>query len=155
MKRSPMNRGTGFRKPELPPRVRPALVPRSEPARATARIDTTSRMSVPLPKRRPARSEAYRRLVAAMPCAHCGRPLQSQCAHSDEGKGLAIKSDDRACYPLCADAPGRRGCHSLIGASGKFTREQRRALETRYAKQTRAAILAFGKWPADLPKWED
>lgn len=104
--------------------------------------DGKARAIVSLPKSRPYRSEAYRRLVAALPCAHCQRPGPSQCAHGDEGKGLAIKASDWTCYPLCADGPGRRGCHSLIGASGAFTREQRRALEAKYAEQTRTLLAA-------------
>ena len=93
------------------------------------------------PKAAPMRSEKYRRLVASLPCAHCGKAGPSQAAHADEGKGLAMKASDETCYPLCADSPGRRGCHSLIGASGLFSREQRRTLEARYAEQTRKALV--------------
>lgn len=110
------------------------------PAQPLRIPDGKARMVVPLPKDQPYRSEAYRRLVAALPCAHCQRPGPSQCAHGDEGKGMAIKASDLTCFPLCADGPGRRGCHSLIGASGAFTREQRRTLEQTYAAQTRATL---------------
>ena len=76
------------------------------------------------------RSEKYRRLVALLPCAHCGIDGHSQAAHADMGKGAHIKSDDRTCYPACAPRPdGAIGCHTLIGATGTFTREARRALE--------------------------
>lgn len=93
-----------------------------------------------IPKTKYVRSEAYRRRVAELPCAHCGKPGPSQCAHADEGKGLGIKSSDESCFPLCADSVGRRGCHSLIGASGMFSREQRRYLESKYAEQTRRLL---------------
>jgi hypothetical protein len=53
---------------------------------------------------------------------------------------MGIKSSDLETMPLCADSPGRRGCHSLIGATGVFTREQRRALETRYVAETREKL---------------
>ncbi len=102
--------------------------------------DTRARLTISLPKDRPYRSEAYRRLVAALPCAHCQRPGPSQCAHGDEGKGMAIKASDLTCFPLCADTPLRQGCHSMIGASGSFTRDQRRTLEKTYAAQTRATL---------------
>lgn len=102
--------------------------------------DTRARLTISLPKEMPYRSEAYRRLVAALPCAHCQRSGPSQCAHGDKGKGLAIKASDLTCFPLCADSPGRRGCHSLIGASGTFSREQRRILEATYAAQTRKTL---------------
>jgi hypothetical protein len=112
------------------PRPRAQAVAVAGPARAI----------ISLPKKPPVRDEAYRRLVAALPCAHCGKAGPSQCAHGDEGKGLAIKACDLTCFPLCADSPGRQGCHSLIGASGMFTRDQRRALEQGYAAKTRGRL---------------
>ena len=112
------------------PKPRPQAVAVAGPARAI----------VSLPKRPPVRDEAYRRLVAALPCAHCGKAGPSQCAHGDEGKGMGIKASDETCWPACADAPGRVGCHTLIGASGMFTRDMRRYLETKYAEQTRKAL---------------
>ena len=117
--------------------------------------DGKARLTITLPKQRPCRSETYRRLVAAMPCAHCQRPSRSNACHSEMGKGAGIKSDDRTCWPGCVDEPGRVGCHALIGARGIFTREQRRTLEAKYAAQTRAAIVADGSWPANLPRWVD
>ena len=125
-----------------PPRVRqytgdnPGL-PRAQPVRIS---DGKDRACVPVKKASPVRDEAYRRAVAAMACAHCGRPGPSQAAHGDAGKGMGIKSSDESCFPACADSEGRRGCHALIGSSGLFTREQRRALETRYAEQTREIL---------------
>lgn len=92
------------------------------------------------PKSNPVRDEGYRRLVAALDCAHCGRPGPSQAAHGDEGKGMGIKASDLTCFPLCADSPGRQGCHSIIGASGMFRKEHRRTLEAKYAEATRKAL---------------
>ena len=127
---------------KAPPRVKQyeGANPAAPRAPALRIADTRARLTISLPKERPYRSEAYRRLVAALPCAHCKRPGPSQCAHGDEGKGMAIKASDLTCFPLCADTPGRQGCHSLIGASGKFTRDQRRALETTYAAATRQTL---------------
>lgn len=105
---------------------------------------------ISVPKENAARSESYRRLVAALPCIHCGMVGHSQAAHADQGKGAHIKADDRTCFPLCTVTPGRMGCHDVIGASGTYTRDQRRALEIQYAAQTRADITAAGNWPADL-----
>jgi hypothetical protein len=109
----------------------------------------------PVDKSRPVRSEAYRRLVAELPCFLCGLVGYSQAAHADAGKGLAIKSDDRTCYPLCGQRSGVMGCHYEVGTTGSMTREARRELEERAGRATRAAILASGKWPARLPKWEE
>ena len=94
--------------------------------------------------------EGYRRVVATLPCAHCFVRGYSQAAHADEGKGMGIKSDDRTCYPACGPRPGIPGCHWLIGTSGTFAREERRAMEQEYARRTRRAILAAGLWPTDL-----
>lgn len=111
--------------------------------------DGKARMVVPLPKSAPVRSEAYRRLVAAMPCMSCQRHGPSQCAHADEGKGMSIKSDDRTCFPACVE------CHILIGASGMFSRDERRKIERLYGARTRAAILEAGDWPASVPLWSE
>ena len=67
---------------------------------------------------------------------------------------MAIKSDDRTGWPGCGTRPGEIGCHSLIGATGSMTRDQRRALEAEYAAQTRKTILEAGQWPASLPQLE-
>jgi hypothetical protein len=120
----------------------PAPTPRAAHLRIA---DHKARMVVPLPKAQPVRDEAYRRRVAALPCAHCGRAGPSQCAHADSaGKGMGIKSSDFETMPLCADVQGRRGCHSLIGASGMFSKEQRRALETTYVDNTKGLLM--GSW---------
>lgn len=108
-----------------------------------------------IPKEAPVRHEGYRRLTAMLPCAHCGVVGYSQAAHADFGKGAHIKSDDRTCYPACADRPGVVGCHSMIGASGSMSREQRRSLEAQYARDTREIIRLSGHWPADLPQFEE
>jgi hypothetical protein len=109
----------------------------------------------PIPKQKPWRCEAYRRLVAELPCAHCGRAGPSQVCHGDEGKGMAIKSSDLSCWPGCADGYMRRGCHSMLGSSGIFTRDQRRVLEAGHARKTRATIKSLGLWRADWPEVGD
>ena len=136
MKRSSMQ-------PKRPPRPDrsaefASYAPRKHAPRAVMVTNLDARMSVP--KENVLRDEDYRRLVANLPCAHCGRAGPSQAAHADQGKGMGIKTGDDTCYPLCADSPGRRGCHSLIGSDAMFTRDQRRTLETRYAEQTRQKL---------------
>ena len=121
-------------------------------ARTPASPVEQTALVVPLPKEQPWRSEEYRRLVASYPCIHCGRSGPSQAAHADQGKGLGIKSDDRTAFPLCADGPSRRGCHSLIGIDAMFTRNQRRILERNYGGATRERIKAEGKWKPEWPE---
>jgi hypothetical protein len=113
------------------------------------RDTTKARLTVQVPKDAAKRSGRYLRWVASLPCAHCGRDGPSQAAHSDEGKGMGIKAGDNLTYPLCADGMGRQGCHSLIGMSGKFSRERRRNLESLYVGQTAAAALLAGTWPEE------
>jgi hypothetical protein len=91
-------------------------------------------------KARPWRSEAYRRRVASLPCAHCGIEGRSQAAHGDAGKGMGLKACDSTCYPLCGPVPGDPGCHWLIGTSGSYSREERRELEAKYAEMTRNTL---------------
>ena len=39
--------------------------------------------------------------------------------------------------------------------TGRFPREERRALEQEYARRTRARIINMGLWPDGLPFWKD
>lgn len=119
------------------------------PAPALRVNDGKARMVISLPKENALQHSTYMDLVRAMACAHCGKAPRSQFCHSDQNKGLAIKTDCRRGWPGCAK------CHHLIGSTGMFRREHRRLLEDKYAAQTRAAILAAGTWPARLPRWEE
>ena len=134
-----MKRSVFSRPPPKPAKQMDGYTPRPRTP-ALRRDDGKARMSVPVPKLKPARDEAYRRLVSALPCAHCGRPGPSQVCHVDQGKGMGMKTSDYETWPGCADVPGRQGCHSLIGSSGIFSREMRRELESRYSAQTRETL---------------
>jgi len=57
-------------------------------------------------------------------------------------KAAGKKTCDLTCYPACGPHDGLAGCHYLIGTTGTFTREERRALETRAAEETRATLIA-------------
>lgn len=149
MKRTPFKRNipTAYARPE---RIAPVYARLTVPVNMPRVGDAV----LAQPKEDIVRSEPYRRLVAAMPCAHCGIVDHSQAAHADQGKGANIKSDDRTCYPACGPRPGEIGCHSLIGSTGSMPRDQRRALEADYAAQTRQAIRKSGKWPKNIPHME-
>lgn len=118
------------------------------PARCLSRGTYSGGTTAAVPKEEPLRSEAYRRLVAAMPCACCGRPGPSQCAHSNTGKGMAIKASDAESFPLCPR------CHRDLDQGAAFTKEERRALEQQWSAQTRAAIRVAGHWPKNFPSQE-
>lgn len=159
MTRTPMRRGAGIkqRTPDLKPAGRQwtgDALPSQEPRRLLTLDDGHERSAVSRPKRVYLRSETYRRFVASMHCAHCHRAGPSQAAHSDsaaDGKGLGIKACDSAIWPGCADGPGRQGCHSLIGATGNFTREHAQALAARYIEQTQREAVERGAWPKGWP----
>lgn len=142
-----------FKKPTYE-RKRTVHQPIPEHLRRAASFAKADKMAEPVEKDAPLRSEAYRRLVAALPCAHCGIHGYSQAAHADQGKGAHIKSDDRTCYPACAPRMGVIGCHALIGMTGSMPRDVRRALEQEYAARTRELIVNTGLWPHGLERWE-
>lgn len=139
---------SGFKRPQFdrPPRVAYTL------ARACVQvqIEDTAR---PAHKAPPVRSEAYRRLVAALPCIRCGIVGYSNHAHGNTGKGMGMKTDDRFAFPLCVDRPGVAGCHRLFDQHALYTREQRRLVEVEWSQATQDAIVQAGKWPAGLPPY--
>ncbi len=93
-------------------------------------------------------SHPYRAVVRGLACRRCGKPPRSQFCHTDEGKGQSIKTDDRRGWAGCAD------CHYLVGTSGQFVKNVRRALDAQYALETRAEVLRLGLWPQSLPLYE-
>lgn len=96
-------------------------------------------------KARPLRSKAYQKYVASQECFRCGIENLSQCAHEEQGKGLALKSDDRRSFPLCCTRIGIVGCHyehtMLIG----MTRDERRELEAIYVQRMQARAKDDGR----------
>lgn len=111
----------------------------------------------PVLKDEPVRHEEYRRLVASLPCANCGIEGKSQAAHPNLGKGLAIKASDVLCFPLCGPSFCQPGCHAELDQGGKYSKQERRELEMKWAKETQAKILAMGLWPLELwlYEWKD
>ena len=148
-----MLKRSSFKRPQIE-RTRTVHKPVPEHLRRPVSFARADECAEPMEKDNPLRSEAYRRLVAALPCAHCGIHEYSQAAHADQGKGAHIKSDDRTCYPACAPRMGVIGCHALIGMTGSMPRDVRRALEQEYAARTRELIVNAGLWPHGLERWE-
>ena len=109
----------------------------------------------PVPKTETVESEAYRRLVAKLPCIYCCVVGYSQAAHPNTGKGAGMKTSDLDCFPLCADRPGVRGCHSRFDQGALFSKEKRREIEPQWGRQTRAAIVGLFGWPQGVPMKAD
>ena len=152
MKRGPMPRGSGFRKPELP-RTRPVLIPRSEPARArmmqpaansaVAMLDALEPITagrVVLPHDRKAKTVAEQRhmdRVAAAGCVLCWVLGQRQLSrielhHPREGQGGAQRAPNWLVFGLCGE-----GCHR-----GRFGIHGDRSL-LRIAKVDELDLLAL------------
>jgi hypothetical protein len=107
------------------------------------------------PKENALQHDGYMRLVRLLPCARCGIEGYTQFCHADEGKGTSIKTDCRRGWPGCGPNNSHAGCHNLVGTSGTFPKEERRALDKQYGDRTRAKILDLGLWPANLPLWQE
>lgn len=148
MKRGAPLKRTAFARKAPQPWVRPERPP--QPLYRLARPCPQARISQeasPVRKTVRVESEAYRRLVAALPCAHCGIQGYSQAAHPNTGKAKGAKADDRLCFPLCADRPGVVGCHFRFDQHQLFPREQRAGVEQQWARKTAEAIGITGVEP--------
>lgn len=139
-----MNNSTFKRKAYVRP---PASLPR--PVRAVSPTVFTAAV-LSQPKEDVVRSEAYRRVVATMPCVMCGIAGYSQCAHANVGKGAGIKASDLESFPACCDRPGVRGCHGQLDQGALFAKAVRRALEPAWSADTRRKVMAMGLWPKGL-----
>jgi hypothetical protein len=132
-------------------------------ASATLRPTTSVTMEggtrAAVPKVVPIECEAYRRLVAALPCKNCGIHGYSQAAHPNTNKGAGTKTDDRLCFPLCTVHPEDDGlvpgCHSRFDQGALYSKAVRRELEPVWGADTRRTIEAAGAWPKNLPKWSE
>lgn len=82
-------------------------------------------------------------------CMRCRKACRPQFCHRDQTKGMGIKTDVREGWPGCAE------CHHLVGSTGFYQREEKRALETDLGRRTREAVKAAGTWPARLGMWQD
>lgn len=98
-----------------------------------------------VPKDEPVRSENYRRYVAQQECFSCGVVGYSQCAHPNNGKGLALKTDDLKAFPLCGPRPFTMGCHAMLDLGIEMTRDERRALESSYTARMQERAKRDGR----------
>lgn len=147
---------SGFKRPTLA-RLRTVHTPVPEHLRRGSMATVADTPTPAIPKDEPIEHEGYRRLVASMACIHCGKQLRSQHAHLNEGKGKAMKLDDRQAMPLCADEPGAHGCHTQFDQYRLVPggRDAHIELGRRWASMTRLAIYLAGLWPKNLPLWSE
>ena len=64
--------------------------------------------------RGPARDDDYKVFIRGQPCCACGR-FPSEAAHTGQDGGMAQKSSDYSCVPLCnaCHTAGRRAYHRI------------------------------------------
>ena len=148
-----MNRSS-FKRPTLE-RTRTLHTPVPEHLRRGSMAPVAGIPASAIEKDNPVSCEAYRRLVAAMPCMNCRINDNSQAAHPNTGKAKGMKADDRLCFPLCAVRFNAPGCHYLFDQHQLFPRSERAGVEQQWGAETRAAILAAGLWPKNLPLWTE
>lgn len=101
-------------------------------------------MGIGIPKTLTFRSEKLRRAVTELPCVCCGIEGRTQAAHTNYGKGGAIKASDARIMALCADSPGYLGCHSKVDARSTMTKAERRAFEDEMVALTYIALMERG-----------
>jgi hypothetical protein len=131
-----------------------ALLPTAKPLHRGVYAGSTS--GVPVPKENALQHAGYMAAVRNLGyCMLCRRACRPQFCHADMGKGERIKTDVRRGWPGCGPGKWGPGCHWLVGMSGQYPKEERRALEADLARRTRAAVIAAGLWPARLPRWGD
>lgn len=66
------------------------------------------------------RSEAWLRAVRQLGCMRCFKEGATQAAHRNQGKSMAMKTDDCLVAALCAE------CHAEIDSGRDMTRAERR-----------------------------
>jgi len=146
---------SSFKKPAYE-RKRTVHQPIPENMRRPVSFARADEAAEPVEKDNPLRSEAYRRLVAALPCAYCRKEGRSQHAHNNACKAKGMKNDDRDAMPLCADEPGTLGCHSRFDRYALFLdRAEHVRMGKQWAAETRQKIESMGLWPKNLPRWSE
>jgi hypothetical protein len=91
-----------------------------------------------IPKPQTFRSEKLRRAVATLPCQACGLEGSTQAAHSNQGKGGAIKASDARIAALCVR------CHTELDQGKTMCKADRRAFEDEMILRTYVALMEAG-----------
>ncbi len=133
-------RRTPFRRPVYTP------PPRSPLGGIVRKVHSgPTEMREPIEKIRAVRSDSYKRFVASQACFGCGVVGYSQAAHPNAGKGLALKTCDLLCFPLCGPRFGLLGCHAQHDLSIEMSRDERRNAEAGYVARMQAIAKAAGR----------
>lgn len=123
--------------------------PRPRPAAVSRQLPAAPIVSVPKAPA-PVRSEAYRRLVASLPCIYCAVIGHSQAAHPNSGKAKGRKLCDLLCFPMCHE--GANGCHARWDRRCIFGREQQAELEPVFAARTQALLRDMAQFDRSVAR---
>lgn len=146
MKRTPMARGSGFKRPTLE-RVRTIHKPIPLDQRRGSMALVVSEPADAIAKFEYVRSRPLLNAIKALPCMHCGAAGPSDPAHSNElrhGKARSKKASDVFCAALC------RADHHELDQGHRMTRDERQAMWTNAWRATVRELLKRGTWPMDI-----
>ena len=90
------------------------------------------------PKSQRTDSNKLRKAVASLPCQNCGKEGETQAAHCNQGKGMALKTSDSTLAALCVE------CHRALDQGG-IEREARREYEAAMNLKTLRALIDTGR----------
>ena len=153
-----LNRSTTLKRTGFKSRAPTSISSDPDRVRATPTV-TPGAFRVPVPlasapaarleKSAPVRSEAYRRLVASLPCVACGIQGYSQAAHlPPEAKGM--KQSDLLTFPLCCTRVGIPGCHQDYDQYRMYPKHAAMTVGRAWAADTQRKIYALGLWPKNM-----
>ena len=146
MKRTPMSRGSGFKRPVLE-RVRTVHKPVPQEQRRKASISPCVEQAQPVEKFAYVRSRPLLNAIKTLDCQHCGARGPSDPAHSNQGahgKGKGVKASDVYAAALC------RADHDAIDQGSKLSHEERVTLWTNAWRKTVRELVKRGLWPANV-----
>lgn len=147
MNRTPMKRGSGFKRPVLE-RVRIVHKPIPLDQRRGAISPVTSSPAAPVAKFVYVRSRKLLNAIKTLDCQHCGARGPSDPAHSNQaahGKGKGIKASDVYAAALC------RADHDAIDQGSRLSHDDRVTLWTNAWRKTVRELLKQGLWPVNVP----
>lgn len=148
MKRTPMSRGSGFRRPTIE-RKPVVYTPLPEHQRRGSMAMVGGKPAEGQPKRVYVRSKALLEACRLIPCQHSGVSDGTVCAaHSNSmahGKSRGVKADDNRVAALSY------AVHSMIDQGSRLTKAEREELWWQAHVKTVRELLKRGLWPQDCP----
>jgi hypothetical protein len=139
-------RSAGFKRaPARPARQYEGANPSMARPTVVSIISTANVLVIQIEKTEILRSESYRRFVAAQACFGCGIEGYSQAAHPNFGKGMAFKTSDALCFPLCGPRMGMPGCHANHDQRASMGRDENREIEAAYTARMQRIARSAGR----------